>query len=129
MDNEPLPRERSNVDQRDVVRAFAAFDEQRLSSRSTAFRAASLTALFSEVTLDLSQAQLAPEGAVIDATSAFGGIDVLVPPGWRVTVEGNHVVGGFDDQTRSDPVETSAGPELRVRGTAVFGDVTVKHPS
>jgi predicted membrane protein len=81
------------------------------------------------VTLDLSEAQLAPEGAVVDATSAFGAIDVLVPAGWRVSVGGADVFGGFDDETQGDGVEMAAGPELRVRGTTVFGGVTVKHPS
>jgi hypothetical protein len=54
----------------DVVRAFATLGEQRIVSRSSAFRAGSLTAIASEVTLDLLDAQLAPEGAVVDAMSA-----------------------------------------------------------
>ena len=124
-----LPRERPNVDPHDVVRAFAAFDGHRVIGRSTAFRAASLGTLFGDVTLDLSEAQLAPEGAVVDAMSAFGEIEVLVPAGWRVSVAGNRVFGGFHDETGGGSVEMAVGPEMQVRGTAVFGGVTVKHPS
>jgi predicted membrane protein len=118
-----------DADQRDVIRAMAVFGGQRIFARSAAFRAGSLTALFGSVTLDLSEAQLAPEGAVVDTMAAFGGIDVLVPAGWRVSVGGVPIFGGFDDKTRGAGVEMASGPELRVKGTALFGGVAVKHPS
>lgn len=111
----------------DAVRAFATLGEQRIVNRSRAFRAGSLTAIAAEVTLDLLGAQLAPEGAVVDAMSVFGEIRILVPPGWRVAVEGTPVGGSIKNKGRG--VGTADGPELRVRATAVFGEVKVKRPS
>jgi predicted membrane protein len=119
----------AGADQHDVVRAFAAFGGQRIYGSSPTFRAGSLTAFFGSVTLDLTGAQLAPEGAVVDTMAAFGGIEILVPPGWRVSVAGVPIFGGFDDKTREAGVHAAAGPELRVKGTALFGGVTVKHPT
>jgi len=111
----------------DAVRAFAALGEQRVVSRSSAFRSGSLTAIASEVTLDLLQAQLAPEGAVVDAMSVFGEIRILVPSDWRVAVGGTPVGGSIKNKGRG--TAPADGPELRVNATAVFGEVKVKRPS
>jgi len=111
----------------DSVRAFATLGEQRIVSRSSAFRAGSLTAIASEVTLDLLDAQLAPEGAVVDAMSVFGEIRILVPPGWRVAVDGTPLAGRIKNRGRS--AGSADGPQLRVRATAVFGEVKVKRPA
>jgi predicted membrane protein len=111
----------------DVVRAFATLGEQRIVSRSSAFRAGSLTAIASEVTLDLLDAQLAPEGAVVDAMSVLGEIRILVPPGWRVAVDGTPVGGTIKNKGKG--AGTADGPQLRVKATAVFGEVKVKRPS
>lgn len=108
----------------DAVRAFAAMGEQRVVSRSRAFRAGALTAIASEVTLDLLDAQLAPEGAVVDATSVFGAIRILVPSDWRVAVDGTPVGGSIRRKGRG--AGTKDGPELRVKATAVFGEVKVR---
>jgi hypothetical protein len=111
----------------DVVRALAVVGEQRIVSRCAAFRAGSLKTIAGVVTLDLREAHLAPEGAVVDAMSAFGEIRILVPPGWRVAIEGTPVGGSI--KNKRGGVETADGPELRVRATAVFGEVKVKRPS
>jgi predicted membrane protein len=111
----------------DVVRAFVTLGEQRIVSHSDAFRAGSLTAVASEVTLDLLDARLAPEGAVVDAMSVLGEIRILVPPDWRVAVDGTPVGGRI--RNRGGRAGTADGPELRVRATAVFGEVKVKRPT
>jgi predicted membrane protein len=110
-----------------VVRAFGVMGEQRIVNRSTALRSGSLTAIASELTLDLVDAQLAPEGAVLDVTSVLGQIRILVPPGWRVAVHGSPVAGSI--KNKGGGAETATGPELLVRATAVFGEVKVKRSS
>ena len=111
----------------DVVRGAGIFGGPRLASTSQQFRGAALTALFGGVTLDLRQARPVPEGATVTATAAFGGIDILVPRGWNVSVDGTPVFGGVEDKTdRSGPPEPDA-PLLRVDAMAVFGGVEVKH--
>jgi hypothetical protein len=70
-------------------------------------------------------AQLAPEGAVVDATSAFGTIRIVVPAGWQVTVEGTPVGGTIENKRPGGAVETASGPSLRARATAVLGEVKV----
>ena len=108
------------------VNAMAAFGGNDIVSQSTAFQGGSLVAAFGGVTLDLRGAQLDPAGAVIDATAAFGGIDILVPEGWRVTASGIPIFGGFESKTKAPPPSEDV-PKLTVRGLALFGGGTVKH--
>ena len=111
----------------DVIRASGIFGGPRVASTSQEFRGAALTALFGGVTLDLRQARPVPEGASVTATAAFGGVDLIVPRGWRVAVSGTPIFGGIDDKTdRSGPADPDA-PLLSVDAMAVFGGVEIKH--
>lgn len=122
-----MTRSEHQTDQRDEPHAFAVFGGERVISESQQFRGASLTAFFGGVTLDLRPAKLAPEGADVDALTAFGGADIIVPTGWEVLVSGIPVFGAFEDKTSH--TATGAGPQLRIRGTALFGGVAAKNIS
>ena len=115
------------ADQEDVVRATGVFGSPDVASTSRNFHGAWLTAIFGAVTLDLRGAQPAPGGATVNATAAFGGIDILVPRGWRISVRGIPIFGGVDDKTdRSQPPADDA-PVLYVDAVALFGGVDMKH--
>jgi hypothetical protein len=115
------------ADAEDVVRATAVFGGPKLVSTAQHFRGAWLTALFGGISLDLRDAHPAPEGASVNATVAFGGIEILVPKGWRISVRSTPIFGGLDDKT--DHAETPApdAPALHVDAVAVFGGVDIKH--
>jgi predicted membrane protein len=113
------------TDQRDRAHAFSVFSGQRVVSESQQFRGASLSAFFGGVTLDLRHAKLAPEGADVDVMTAFGGAQIIVPEGWQVLFSGVPIFGGFEDKTSHTGGET--GPQLRIRGTAIFGGVEAKN--
>jgi hypothetical protein len=119
----PLPRDAGE----DVVVASGIFGGPKVVNASTSFRGASLTAVFGGVTLDLRNARPAPEGARITATAAFGGIDILVPHGWRLAMKATPIFGGVDDKTRHDPDLPADAPLLELDALAAFGGVTVKH--
>jgi hypothetical protein len=111
----------------EVIRASGIFGGPHVASTSQEFRGAALTALFGGVTLDLRQARPLPEGASITATAAFGGIDILVPRGWRVTVSGTPVFGGIEDKTDRSAAPDPGAPSLKVDAMALFGGVEIKH--
>ena len=69
-----------------VLRSTAVFSGSKLASAARQFQGAWLTAIFGGITLDLRGAEPAPGGASVNDTVAFGGIDVLVPRGWRISV-------------------------------------------
>lgn len=113
--------------QEDVVRSTAVFGGPKVASTSRAFRGAWLTAFFGGITLDLRGAELAPEGATINATVAFGGIDILVPRGWRISVRSTPIFGGLDDKTDSAQDLPEDAPVLHVDAVAIFGGVDITH--
>jgi hypothetical protein len=111
----------------DVIVADGIFGGPTIASGSQNFRAASLTAVFGGVTLDLRSARPAPEGAAINATAVFGGIELLVPHGWRVAVKATPIFGGIDDKTVHDPAPAPDAPLLAIDGLALFGGIEIKH--
>lgn len=111
----------------DVIRSTAFFGGPKLSSTSRSFHGAWLTAIFGGITLDLRDAGLAPEGASINATAACGGIDILVPKGWRVSVRSTPIFGGLDDKTDHSQTLPADAPTLHVDALTVLGGVDIKH--
>ena len=63
-------------------------------------------------------------GATIKAYCLFGGINIKVPPGSRVSAGGFSLFGGTDVRVRPGD-----GPEINVRAYALFGGVTVSDES
>lgn len=110
----------------DAVSAFALFSGRELVSSSPRFRGGSLTALFGGVDLDLRGARLDPEGAEIDVVAIFGGVDVVVPPGWRVQMDGPAIFGGNANDSGRIKTPADDAPVLRVHALSVFGGVEVE---
>jgi len=111
----------------DALRSSAVFGGSKLVSASRQFEGAWLTAIFGGITLDLRDAELAPDGASINATVAFGGIDILVPRGWRTSVRSTPIFGGVEDKTDHSQQPPSDAPALHVDAVCVFGGVDIKH--
>ncbi|MGZ4180562.1 MAG: LiaF transmembrane domain-containing protein [Solirubrobacteraceae bacterium] len=117
----------SGATDEDVVRSTTVFGGPNLVCTSPRFAGAWLTAVFGGITLDLREALPAAEGASVNATAAFGGIDILVPMGWRITVRSTPIFGGLDDKTdHSEPVAADA-PALHIDALTMFGGVAIKH--
>lgn len=118
---------RSAGDTHNSVNGFAMFGGQDIASRADAFTGGSLTALFGGVSLDLRQAQLDPEGASVETFAAFGGIDVIVPRGWRVSISGMPLFGAFEDNLDRSAETPPDAPKLTVTGIVLFGGIEVTH--
>ena len=111
----------------DVVRATAIFGGPKLVCTAQRLQGAWLTAIFGGVELDLRGARPAPEGASVNATVVFGGVDVLVPKGWRISVRSTPIFGGLDDKTDHAEAPAADAPTLHVDAVAIFGGVAIKH--
>jgi predicted membrane protein len=117
----------AGTSEQDVVRSTAIFGGPKLVCTAPRFRGAWLTAIFGGITLDLRDAHPASGGASINATVAFGGIDILVPKGWRISVRSTPIFGGLDDKTDHSVAPPAGAPTLHVDAVAVFGGVDIKH--
>jgi len=102
------------------------FGATKIKERSEHFTHTDVSAIFGGATLDLREAHIDRE-ATVDALALFGGVDVLVPQGWRVSVAGTPILGGFEDKTETPTELPSDAPVLNVRATAIFGGVDVKN--
>lgn len=111
--------------QGDGVDAFVVLRSKTITSRSQQFGGADMTVLFGHLTLDLTEARLAP-GARIAVTVVLGGCEILVPQGWNVRTGGIPLLGGWDDTTSRNGLPVGA-PELDVRVVAVLAGAEVRH--
>jgi predicted membrane protein len=103
---------------------FALFGGTRVTDRSEHLQRCDATAIAGSVTLDLREARI-DETATVEAFALMGGVDVLVPHGWRVAINGTPILGGFDDKTRGDGYLPPNAPVLKIDGLAILGGVTV----
>jgi predicted membrane protein len=117
----------TGVSEDDVVRSTAVFGGTKLLSHAQQFRGAWLTAIFGGITLDLRDALPIPDGATVNATAAFGGVDILVPKGWRITVRSTPIFGGVEDETDHTTAPAAGAPTLRVDAVTILGGVAIKH--
>jgi hypothetical protein len=106
----------------DELALVAVFDGIDLKSRASAFRGGSMLAWFGGISIDLREAELAPD-ARLSLRTLFGGIALDVPPSWRIQSNVKAVAGGVDAHTpaQDDP----NAPVLTLDGVAVLGGVAV----
>lgn len=112
------------VEQASEFSVIAIMGANKRRVTSTAFHSADITAMMGGVELDLSEARAAGERVYLDVFAWWGGIDILVPDGWKVESEGVPVMGAIEDNTyppAGEPVAT-----LVVRGVAIMGGVELK---
>ncbi len=92
------------------------------------FTGAKYDAVFGGFEIDLRQANIEGDSAVLDLNAVFGGIEAKVPESWSVVMKGAGVFGGFVDNTRQpDPRIYPTPKKLYVKGGAVFGGVEIKN--
>lgn len=108
----------------DYVNIFGGGDRQVISDN---FRGGKITCIFGGMELDLTKSKLAAGKNEIEVACVFGGVTVIVPDNWSVSIEVTPVLGGFSDSRKfrpERPVEPSG--ELVIRGAVVFGGGEIK---
>jgi len=111
----------------DVVDNLALFSSVKSRNLSKNFRGGSLVALFGGIELDLRDAYILNTGARIDVTAAFGGVNIIVPPEWKVVVKGIPAFGGWSNKTRGKNYVNPEAPVLTLQCFVAFGGVDIKN--
>ncbi|MBZ9622993.1 cell wall-active antibiotics response protein [Clostridium sp. FP2] len=117
---------KSEIDQ-DVVDNLALFSSVKSRNIAKNFRGGSLVSLFGGIDMDLRDAYILNEGARIDVTAAFGGVNIIVPPEWKVEVTGIPIFGGWSNKTRCKNYVNPGAPVLKVHCFVAFGGVDIKN--
>lgn len=107
------------------INTFNIFSGTTLNSDSPRFEGGKIGAVFGGSEIDLGDATLAPD-ASLDVFAAFGGVEIRVPRGWRVDINGFPLFGGFENATSKEGLDSDA-PHLVIDATVLFGGLEVKH--
>ena len=112
----------------DRVNYFTLFSGLETNNDSQDFKGGSVTAVFGGSEIDLRNARISENGALLELTAVFGGIELTVPVNWQVHITGTPLFGGWENKTVSTLREGAHNlPILRINCTAMFGGVTVKN--
>jgi len=101
----------------------AAADSADFKSVSESFSEGRATAFMGGIRIDLVDVSLSP-GAHLVLRAFMGGIDVIVPSGWRVEVAGRSVMGGVANLSDPDALVDDA-PVLLVDALAIMGGIEI----
>lgn len=121
----PAPDPDAPADHVEFVRSFAFMSGCELRPVSRPFRGADLTAVMGGVKLDLADARMEGDTAVIDVFAFWGGVEMYVPPDWTVTSQVTTLLGGFIDKRR--PTSVVPTKTLVVRGVVVMSGIEIKN--
>ncbi len=86
-----------------------------------------VTAIFGGSEIDLLNADLAVEGAVVDVFTMFGGTKLIIPGSWQVKSEVFSLFGGLSDKRHIKPSEALPDKTIVVKGVVLFGGVEIKN--
>jgi hypothetical protein len=81
-------------------------------------------AVFGNVELDFRDATFAPGVTELAVHAVFGNVEIVVPPEVGVECDGTAIFAAFEHGAA--PAPDPRRPLLRIRGSAVFGNVEVK---
>ena len=76
--------------------------------------------------LDFREAVLGPGVTEVNCFAFWGGIDISVPPGVHVEVNGFALMGGFEQGADLESRPEDDAPTLRINGLAIMGGVDVR---
>ena len=116
-----LEASRQNGDS--IKTGCATFSGQNLNFDGEIFNGAELTAVFGGVKCDLRNAVIEKDCAV-NATSIFGGIDILVPDYVNVKVNSNSIFGGVSEKNHRTDIPGAV--TVYINATCMFGGVEIK---
>ena len=100
---------------------YATFSGQKLNLAGDDFNGVSLNAIFGGIDLDLKNANIV-EDKIINATSVFGGINILVPENINIQVKSTSIFGGVNNKTKNKEEQ----PTIYVKAFCLFGGVDIK---
>lgn len=104
--------------------SFAAFSGQKVSYDKEKFNGTELTAVFGGIECDLRDA-IIENDVVINASSIFGGIEIIVPSNVKIKIKSSSIFGGVGEKRKNtDAVDKEH--TIYINATCMFGGVEIK---
>lgn len=105
--------------------AFMGRHEQRVVTG--AFRGGDAVAFMGRLEVDLREADMEGDSAVVDIRVAMGRVDLRVPDHWAVSSNLGPGLGGASRIRAARPEATAGAPVLTLRGPMFMGTVVVEN--
>ncbi len=118
-------RERTPSDGTSVLSATAILGGVEKNCDSQDFRGGDITAIMGGCEIDLRKAAIKTDQAVINAFAFWGGIEIRVPEGWTVRLDGFPFMGGMTDSTHAPT--TPSGQRLLVKSFVMMGGIEIRN--
>jgi hypothetical protein len=109
----------------DIVNATSIFSGTNKSILSKNFKGGEIVNIFGGTELNLSQADMNNE-AIIETTTIFGGIKLIIPSNWTVKSDAAVIFGGIDDKRPMPALNEPTNKVLTIKGTVIFGGIDIK---
>ncbi|MBS1855270.1 MAG: hypothetical protein JST11_07880 [Acidobacteria bacterium] len=93
----------------------------------TDYRGGDYSAVFGGCEIDLRDAEIAGDTAIVEINAIFGGVEMRIPRHWHVVNEMTGIFGGTTDKTDQPPAGDPGVKNLVVRGSALFGGIEIKN--
>ena len=100
----------------------ATFSGQRIDFPNEEFKGATLNSVFGSITCDLREAKI-KEDVVINASSVFGGIDIIIPDDVNIKIKSNSIFGGVNNKKKNNEDKKYT---IYVNASCLFGGVDIK---
>ena len=118
-------RDTAPSDGKSVLSATAIMGGVEKTCDAQDFRGGDITAIMGGCQIDLRQAAIKAEDAVINAFALWGGIEIRVPEGWTVKLDGFPFMGGMTDSTRTPMIPSNQ--RLVVKSFVMMGGIEIRN--
>ncbi|MBO9155080.1 LiaI-LiaF-like domain-containing protein [Chitinophaga sp. GCM10012297] len=108
----------------DYIQSTTIFSGTNKMILSKNFQGGAITTVFGGTELNFTQADIQGE-AVLDITTLFGSVEIVVPSNWDVKMDVSTVFGGIEDK-RAIPPAMPSNKVLVLKGSCTFGGVDLK---
>ncbi len=108
-----------------TIHAVAVLGGVERNCSSQDFTHGQLTAIMGGCEIDLREASIVTSPAVIDVFALWGGVELMVPEDWTVTMKIQPILGGVSDRTTAP--KGGSEKNLVLEGTVVMGGLEVKN--
>lgn len=116
----------AGIDKNDILESVSVFGGNHHKVYSKNFKGGDVVAVFGGSDINLTQADF--EGVVkLDIVAIFGGVKIIIPPGWEVKSEVTAIFGGIDDKRTLGVPAVEPRKVLIIEGVALFGGVDIRN--
>ena len=121
--NGKIKKEIKKIDKTNENEYYATFGEQNLNFQNEEFSNCNLNAIFGGIKCDLTDS-IIKKDAVINASTIFGGITIIVPNDINVKIVSTPIFGGVSDERKHNNKDSKF--TIYINATCIFGGIEIK---